>query len=90
MIELRRATTAVLTDEPLTWRPVRMPGETWSAVVVCRDGHGLMINDHMIFDDGVVWPSVRCSRAECHWQENLKLVGWNEGMELVEAGGGRG
>ena len=89
MIELRRGAAGPFRDEPLTWRPVRMPGETWSAVVICREGHGLMINDHVIFDDGVVYPSVRCAQPDCHWLESVKLVGWNEGMEAIPARGRR-
>lgn len=89
MIELRRSTAGPFVDEPLTWRPVRMPGARWSATVVCAHGHNERIDEHEIANDGRVSPSVVCTENRCAWHEYVKLVGWGEGIEGLEAEGTR-
>ena len=70
-------------DTPLTWRPVRMPDQSFSATVVCKNGHHGLIDEHTIAADGTVTPSVVCTGPDgkgeetCGWHENVRLEGWS-------------
>lgn len=90
MIELRRSTTPPgFLYDPLTWRPLRVSERKWSATVVCGNGHHGRIDEREISADGTVTLTMVCLVTGCGWHEFVKLVGWGEGIEGIEAGGQR-
>lgn len=63
-------------DAPLTWNPVRLGDNTWTARLTCPNGHSGILESHRIGDDGIVRPSVVCHDEDCGWHVWAKLLDW--------------
>jgi hypothetical protein len=59
------------------------PGTWWwtegerAPTVSCKGCQALHQLDHLVEDDGSVYPTVVCTR--CGWHKKIKLLGWDRG-----------
>jgi hypothetical protein len=53
--------------------------EVHQAIVNCPlcDG-AISLIDHTIYDDGKVFPSVKCPHEFCNWEKYICLAGWEK------------
>lgn len=64
-------------DYPNTWRPLRnADGDVYSATYVCPFGHHGLLDEHKIWRDGLVEPSVKCHTQGCGFHDDVRLLGW--------------
>lgn len=78
MIEVPHASDATMTRPvPCWWGGIKDMGkEARTALMKCPNGHIGSLLDHTIANDGIVSPSVVCSKAGCGFHDKVKLTGW--------------
>jgi hypothetical protein len=47
--------------------------------MTCTLGHGIVLKDHAVSENGNVRPSVVCNAPGCSFHEIVTLQGWTEG-----------
>ena len=62
---------------PLTWSPVRLGDNTWTARLTCPNGHSGILEGHRVGADGIVRPSVVCPAEDCDWHVWVRLLDWD-------------
>lgn len=69
-----------LDPPPGHWKPTHISTRTrFKAQMTCSEGHGLVLKNHTIDDEGKVSPSVVCKTSSCSFHEFVLLDGWDFG-----------
>lgn len=61
----------------------------FKAEVTCSQGHGIVLRDHSVEEDGQVIPSIVCKHPGCDFHEIVRLEGWDAGRMPAGASGKR-